>query len=91
MTARHFQLADLFEIVADAIGEKPWVITPEREFTYREVDERATRLANHLASVGIGAGDRVGIHAMNCIEWVEAFFACCKISAVPVNSNHFTS
>ncbi|MEY4338479.1 MAG: hypothetical protein RLZ14_329, partial [Actinomycetota bacterium] len=88
MVRRHFQLADAFEIVADAIPDKPALITDDREYTYRQLDERATRLANHLTSVGIGPGDHVGIHAANCAEWVEAFYACCKISAVPINVNH---
>src|SRR5262249_39450244 len=35
-----------------------------------------------------GQGDHVGIHAMNCVEWVEAFFACFKLSAVPINVNY---
>ncbi len=87
MTRRHFQLADVFEIVADAIPDRPALITDDRELTYRELDERATRLANHLAGVGVRPGEHVGIHAANCTEWVESFYACCKISAVPINVN----
>lgn len=85
--SRHLQLADAFEIVADAIPDRPAVITDDRELTYRQLDERATRLANHLSTVGIRPGEHVGIHATNCTEWVEAFYACCKISAVPINVN----
>ncbi|MFM7684993.1 MAG: acyl-CoA synthetase [Actinomycetota bacterium] len=88
MVRRHFQLADAFEIVADAIPDRPALITDDLEYTYRELDERATRLANHLTSVGIRPGDHVGVHAANCAEWVESFYACCKISAVPINVNH---
>ena len=75
-------------MVADAIPDRPAVITNEAEYTYRELDQRATRLANHLAEHGIGVGDHVGIHAANCIEWVEAFYACFKIRAIPINVNH---
>ena len=87
MVRRHLQLADAFEIVADAIADRPALITDDREMTYRELDERATRLANHLTSVGITRGEHVGIHAANCAEWVEAFYACSKISAVAINVN----
>jgi 3-oxocholest-4-en-26-oate---CoA ligase len=78
----------MIEVVADAIPNLPAVITSDAEYTYAELDERATRLANHLANQGIGAGDHVGVHAMNCIEWVEAFYACFKIRAVPINVNY---
>ena len=84
---RHLQLADAFEVVADAIPDKPAVITDDHELTYAQLDERATRLANHLTSVGIRPGEHVAIHAANCVEWVEAFYACCKISAAPINVN----
>lgn len=85
---RHLQLGDLIEVLADAIGDRPALITHETELTYAQLDERATRLANHLAAVGVGPDDRVGIHAMNCPEWVEAFYACAKIRAAAVNVNY---
>jgi acyl-CoA synthetase (AMP-forming)/AMP-acid ligase II len=86
---RHLQLADVLEVVADAIPDRPAVITSDGTHrTYRELDDRATRLANHLAANGVGPGDHVGIHATNCIEWCEAFYACFKIRAVPINVNY---
>ena len=84
---RTFNLADLFEIVVDAAPDRPALITGEVVYTYAQLDERATRLSNHLLSLGINRGDHVGIHAPNCAEWVEAFYACCKISAVAINVN----
>ena len=88
MTDRCLHLADMIEVVADAIPDRPAVITSDAEYTYAQVDERATRLANHLAASGVVAGDHVGVHAMNRIEWVEAFYACFKIRAVPINVNY---
>ncbi len=87
MPQRHVHLADIIELMADAIGDKLAVITGETERTYAELDERATHLANHLAAGGVGPGDHVAIHAMNCIEWVESFYACCKLRAAPINVN----
>ena len=87
MARRHLQLADAFEVVADAIPDHPALVTDQAHMTYRQLDERATRLANHLTGIGIAAGEHVGIHAANCAEWVEAYYACCKISAVPINVN----
>ena len=88
MTKRHIQLGDVLEVIADAIPNEPALITNEVYFTYAQLDERVTRLANHLRSIGIRRGEHVGVHAQNCHEWVEAFYACAKISAVPVNVNY---
>ena len=85
---RYLQLADVFEIVADAVPDRLALITNEAEFTYAQLDERATRLANHLCSHGIGRGDHVAIHARNCVEWIESFYGCFKLGAVPINVNY---
>ncbi len=86
--ARTFNLADLFEEIVDAAPDRTAVVAGDKRRTYRELDEHASRLANHLVTMGVGKGDHVAIHAMNCVEWVEAFFACFKISAVPINVNY---
>ncbi|MEY3796004.1 MAG: hypothetical protein RLZZ170_18, partial [Actinomycetota bacterium] len=85
---RSIQLGDLFEVIADAIPNEPALITNDVKFTFAELDERITRLANHLLSIGIKRGEHVGVHAQNTHEWVEAFYACAKISAVAVNVNY---
>jgi len=57
-------------------------------FTYREMNQRANRLAAYLRDeVGIGRGDRVGVLAMNCVEILDAFFACGKLGAILVPFN----
>lgn len=57
--------------------------------TYQELDERATRLANHLrARCGVGPGDRIAILAMNRAEVLEAFFAAAKLTAILVPLNY---
>ena len=88
MRTRPLQIADIFEAIADAVPDRIALITNHDQRTYAELDERATRLANHLAGKGIVAGDHVAVHAMNCVEWAEAFYACFKLRAVPVNINY---
>jgi len=86
-TPRQFQLADVFEAVADAVPDREALMTETTTLTYAQLDDRATRLANHLASLGVVRGDRVAIHATNRPEWVETFYACMKLGAAPVNVN----
>ncbi|ROO85923.1 bile acid-coenzyme A ligase [Actinocorallia herbida] len=56
----------------------------EQAFTWRELDDRSSRLAGALAARGLGAGDRLGIGLRNSPEFVFAVFAAWKLGAVPV-------
>ena len=47
----------------------------QRALTFAEWDERATRLANALLGLGLTKGDRVGLLAYNCVEWMEIYVA----------------
>ncbi len=93
LRAMIWNLADLFESVADAVPEREALTVPNavggpRRYTYAQLEERANRLAHALADRGVQAGDKVGIYAYNGNEWVEAQFAAWKLRAVPVNVNY---
>jgi acyl-CoA synthetase (AMP-forming)/AMP-acid ligase II len=83
-----FNLADLFENAVDHFGDREYLICDGKRRTYREMEERANRLAHHLQANGIGAGDHVGIYALNSVEWVEILWAVFKLRAVWVNINY---
>lgn len=56
--------------------------------TYRELDDRAGRLARVLSErCGVGRGDRVAVLAYNCREVLELVFACRRIGAILVPLN----
>ncbi|WP_421911616.1 AMP-binding protein [Marinobacter sp.] len=59
----------------------------KRELSYREWDRRARSLARGLLGLGLNKGDRVGILAYNCIEWLEIYVALARVGlvAVPLN------
>jgi acyl-CoA synthetase (AMP-forming)/AMP-acid ligase II len=83
-----FNLADLFESLADAIPERIAAVAGDRRATYRELDARADQLAGALAARGLGPGSHVGLYLYNGIEFLEAMLAAFKIRAVPVNVNY---
>src|SRR3954464_2520852 len=56
-------------------------------WTYAEFDAAVNRVANGLVHRGIVKGDRVGIWAPNCAEWVIVQYATAKIGAILVNIN----
>jgi acyl-CoA synthetase (AMP-forming)/AMP-acid ligase II len=83
-----FNLADLWEAVADTIGPREALVCGERRLTYAQTDERANRLANHLAALGIGPGDHVALLLYNGTEYLEGMLAAFKLRAVPINVNY---
>ncbi|MDI2130241.1 acyl-CoA synthetase [Yinghuangia seranimata] len=83
-----FNLADLWELLADAGGDTEVLVAGDQRRTYKELDARANRLAHHLAESGVGPGDHIGLYSFNRVEFVEALLAAWKIRAVPVNINY---
>ena len=82
-----YNLADLFEAVADAVPDREALIVGDRRFTYGTLDERANRLANHLLSTGVRPGEHIGLQLMNGTEYLEGMLAAFKIRAIPINVN----
>jgi fatty-acyl-CoA synthase len=83
-----FNLADLFELVADAAPDRVAVVAGDRRLTFRELDERANRVAHYLRDVGVVPGQHVGIYAYNRAEWLETMLGCFKARTVPINVNY---
>jgi fatty-acyl-CoA synthase len=56
---------------------------PEWRLTFRQMNERANRLANWLRdAAGVGKGDRVAVLAHDGVEHLDIFFACGKLGAI---------
>jgi acyl-CoA synthetase (AMP-forming)/AMP-acid ligase II len=83
-----FNLADLWERVAQTVPDHLALVCGARRLTYADVDERATRLANALAGRGVRPGDHVGCYLYNGIEYLETMLAAFKLRAVPINVNY---
>jgi acyl-CoA synthetase (AMP-forming)/AMP-acid ligase II len=84
----HFNIADLFESLADTVPDRVALVSGDRQLTFRELDERTNRLAHAFAQRGIGAGQHVGLYLYNCGEYLEAMLAAFKLRAVPININY---
>src|ERR1022692_1059505 len=81
-------IADLFEHAADAFPDRIAVACGVRQVTYRELDQRTSAQAHHLARIGVGPGDHVGLYARNSIAAVETLIASYKLRALTVNINY---
>lgn len=81
---------DLKTLVARAarqFAQRPAVLTPERSWTFREIDERACRLANALLARGVRPDTAVATLRWNRPEHIEIALALIKIGAAMVNVN----
>ncbi|MFE9674885.1 AMP-binding protein [Streptomyces sp. NPDC006259] len=58
-----------------------------RRWTYAEFAADVDRLACALLACGVAKGDRVGVWAVNCPEWVLVQYATARIGAIMVNIN----
>src|SRR4051794_22355975 len=83
-----WNIADLVEHVADTVPDRVALIYDDERRTFAQLDERANRLAHHLAANGVRAGDHVGIYAYNSHAFVETILAAYKLRAVPINVNY---
>ena len=50
-----YNFADVWEMAADALGDKEALVIGDERRTYAQLEDRANRLANHLLGVGVGA------------------------------------
>jgi acyl-CoA synthetase (AMP-forming)/AMP-acid ligase II len=96
-----FNLWLVFASVATAIPDREAIVDGERRFTYGQLAERSSRLANVLASRRLGARaareqlpdweigqDTVGVFTRNCAESVEASLAGYAARCAPFNVNY---
>jgi len=49
-----------------------------KAYTFKQWNDRACRLANALADMGLKKGDRFAVLAYNCVEWLEIYAAAAK-------------
>lgn len=59
----------------------------DRPVTYSEWNAAATSTAHLLRRLGVEQGERVAVLAMNCVAYLDVWFACGKLGAVLQNLN----
>jgi len=72
---------------AGTYAERVAVIHGDRRITYRELEQAACALANHLRSLGLDKGDKVALMLPNCPEFIIAYFGIQKMGGVAVTLN----
>jgi fatty-acyl-CoA synthase len=68
---------------------RPALVVPHQSmrFTYAELDREVERVARGMIACGLEPGERIGIWAPNCVEWVLTMFGAARAGLVLVNLN----
>ena len=80
--------SSIWDRLAAAVPDAPAIVESRRTLCYRELEDRAARLAGAFDRLGIGSGDAVCICHYNQAEYLEAVYAAFKLGAIPVNLNY---
>ncbi|MBV8552511.1 MAG: AMP-binding protein [Acidobacteriaceae bacterium] len=81
--------SEQLEYVANRWPDRLAVVSAHqnKRLTWRELQASAASLAAGLSELGVSRGDRVGVWAMNCWEWIVVHFACAWLGAILVSVN----
>lgn len=88
LSGRPLRLIDFFERSVDATPEQIALVCDGEEFTYRQLEDLANQLANHLIAQGAGPGATVGIYLPRSVEMYVAVLGVVKSGAayVPIDT-----
>jgi fatty-acyl-CoA synthase len=82
-------IGDNFDCTVARFGDREALVDcpSGRRWTYSQLSADVDAMAHGLLAAGIGKGDRVGIWAPNCPEWLFTQYATAKIGAILVTIN----
>jgi len=83
-------LHDVMRATAERLPDRPAITFADRSITFAAFDQQSNRLANGLAALGLGSGDRLALYLPNCPQYELAFYAASKLGAIssPMNPSY---
>ncbi len=80
------------QALEDAVAKHPEqdclvVRHQNKRYSYRQFNEEVDLAARSFLRLGVKRGDRIGLWAPNCAEWVVTQFASAKVGGILVNIN----
>ena len=73
--------ADFLTITNAIVPDRVALAGPDERLTYGELQSRVNRLAQSLQARGVKKGHNVGVMAVNCLEYVEIYYATASLGA----------
>ena len=83
-----WNIADVWEAIADAVPDRVALVQGDRRSTWQEFDDRAARLAAAFTELGVRPDAKIALYLFNSNEYLEVEFATFKTRAVHVNVNY---
>jgi long-chain acyl-CoA synthetase len=83
-------LHDVMRATAARVPDRPAITFKDRPITFGAFDRESNRLANGLARLGLGSGDRMALYLPNCPQYELAFYAASALGAIscPMNPSY---
>src|ERR1044071_1504125 len=83
-------LHDVMRATAARFPDRPAITFKDQPITFGACDRESNRLANGLAKLGLGSGDRMALYLPNCPQYELAFYAASKLGAIacPMNPSY---
>ncbi len=87
--SRDMSWGELMEEQARKYKKKTFLIFEDKEYSYIDMNDNASRAANYFKSLGGGKGDGVALFMENSPSFLDAFIGLQKIGmySVPVNTS----
>ncbi|MDF1722075.1 MAG: AMP-binding protein [Minwuia sp.] len=80
-------LTELLDIAAGRADDRPALIYRDRPVSHADLAAASRRVAQGLADLGVGLGDRVALWMPNAPAYLAAFFACGRLGAIATAVN----
>ena len=82
-------IGENFDRIVASHPDRDALVVPHQEvrWTYAEFAARVDQVARGLVAIGLQPGDRMGIWAPNCAEWLLVQYASAKAGVILVNVN----
>ena len=79
--------ASIIEKSCQTFPDKICVVQDNIRLTFRQMEQRANRLAKALVEMGVQPGDRVAVFQTNCFQFCEMTYAIGKVGGISANLN----
>lgn len=84
----NLDFASVWEMVSDLVPENDALICGEDIVSWKEYDNRASKIASALSEAGLGANSKAGLYLNNSNEYLIAQYAIFKVGGIPINVNY---
>ena len=82
-----YPIHDILTNASSKYPDKPAIIDGDKTYTFSELEKFSSQFSGSLKDLGITKGERVGILAPNCAEFVIAFHGITKSGGVVTTIN----